>query len=325
MFRAILRVPVAGALVATAAAGAAADESARLRFAAGADRAEIAARLVGDEGRNVIVGARAGQSMIVEMTTSNASAHFNVRPPGADAAMFVGSTAGRRFEGVLPADGDYRIQAYLMRNAARRGETADIRLSVTIPAAGASAAPAPDFADGLAGGPDFWEVHGVGAGDRLNLRAGPSTGERVLGRVTDGAILRNHGCAMTGSERWRQVRAEDLGVTAWAAGRFLREGAPPADAATGPASEATGTIPCAKNRGEPSAPCAFTARRSRPGDARVTVAFAGGGERTIVFVAGRPASADAPGALTVTQEDDLRFVRIGDERFEIPAAVADGG
>jgi hypothetical protein len=263
--------------------------------------------------------------MVVEMTTTNASAYFNVWPPGADTAMFIGSTEGARFEGVLPASGDYRIQTYLIRNAARRGETADLRLTIAIPAAGAASAPAPDFADGLSGRPDFWEVHGVGAGDRLNLRAGPSARDRVLGQVADGAILRNLGCAMTGAARWRQVRSDALGLTGWAAGRFLREGAP-AVAAAPPPSEATGTIPCARRRGQPSAPCAFTVRRARPGDARIVVHFAGGGERAIVFAGGRPVSSDAAAEpLTVTQEDDLWFVRVGDERFEIPAAVANGG
>ena len=38
--------------------------------------------------------------------------------------MFVGSTSGNRFSGVLPTDGDYAIRVYLMRNAARRNESA---------------------------------------------------------------------------------------------------------------------------------------------------------------------------------------------------------
>lgn len=305
-------------LAAALAAPAGADAAERVRFATGADSATVAVRLEGREDRDFAVAARAGQTMVVEMTTTNLSAYFNVWAPGADSALFVGSTEGNRFEGVLPADGDYRIQTYLMRNAARRGETADIRLTVAIAAA------APDFADGLSGGPDFWEVHGVGTGDRLNLRAGPSMGDGVVARVGDGAILRNLGCRMTGTTRWCRVRSEALGVTGWAAGRFLREGAPP-DAAAAPPSEASGTIPCAKNRGQPSSPCAFTVRRSAPGEARVEVSFAGGGQRAIVFAGGRPVSSDASTPLTVTQEDDLWFVRIGDERFEIPDAVANGG
>ena len=40
---------------------------------------------------------RAGQRMVVEMTTTNPSAYFNVWAPGADAAMFIGSAEGLRF------------------------------------------------------------------------------------------------------------------------------------------------------------------------------------------------------------------------------------
>jgi hypothetical protein len=46
--------------------------------------------------------------------------------------MFIGSTSGGRFEGTLPADGTYTIQVYLMRNAARRGESATYKLDIGI-------------------------------------------------------------------------------------------------------------------------------------------------------------------------------------------------
>jgi hypothetical protein len=108
------------ALLALLAAPAFADPTERLRFVAGAERAMVAARLEGAEGRDFLVAARAGQRITVEMTTTNPSAHFNVWAPGADAAMFIGSTEGARFEGVLPVEGDYRVQTYLMRGAARR-------------------------------------------------------------------------------------------------------------------------------------------------------------------------------------------------------------
>jgi hypothetical protein len=46
--------------------------------------------------------------------------------------MFIGSTSGNQFEGILPANGDYKIRVYLMRSAARRGEAADYRLEMII-------------------------------------------------------------------------------------------------------------------------------------------------------------------------------------------------
>ncbi|WP_052315075.1 SH3 domain-containing protein [Thiocystis violascens] len=87
-----------------------------------------------------------------------------------------------------------------------------------------AAAPAGDFADGLAGGPDFWEVTGVASGDTLHLRAGPSARERVVGDLPNGSIIRNLGCTMTGDQRWCQVaRPEDSRSQGWVAGRYLRE------------------------------------------------------------------------------------------------------
>ena len=62
--------------------------------------------------------------MVVTLDASNASAYFNVMPPGSDTAIFIGSTSGNRYEGTLPASGDYTVRLYLMRNAARRHETA---------------------------------------------------------------------------------------------------------------------------------------------------------------------------------------------------------
>ena len=48
----------------------------------------------------------------------------------------MGSVKGNRFEGDLPASGDYTIRVYLYRNAARRGESANYSLEVAIAAAG---------------------------------------------------------------------------------------------------------------------------------------------------------------------------------------------
>jgi hypothetical protein len=77
--------------------------------------------------------------MTVSFSPSNLSAYFNVLPPGTEVAMFVGSTSGNRFTAALPADGVYTIRVYLMRNAARRNETAQYTLEVGIAGGVASA------------------------------------------------------------------------------------------------------------------------------------------------------------------------------------------
>jgi Periplasmic lysozyme inhibitor of I-type lysozyme len=88
------------------------------------------------------VRARAGQSIVAILTSSNLSAYFNVLPPGSETAIFIGSSSGERFEGEIPADGVYTIRVYLMRNAARRDETARYTLTVSSPAKTGSTASA---------------------------------------------------------------------------------------------------------------------------------------------------------------------------------------
>ncbi len=193
----------------------------RVTFPKGASGATINATIVGDKSLTYVLGAKAGQRLQIEMTTSNPSAYFNVTTPGANEAVHIGSVVGNIFDGFLPASGDYTVEVYLMRNAARRGETAKVKVSFKITAADATA----DFADGLMGGPDFWVVSGLKAGDTLNLRSGPSARDAVLGRLPQGEIVRNMGCRMTNQSRWCQIEAE-IG-TGWVAGRYLRESAAP--------------------------------------------------------------------------------------------------
>jgi hypothetical protein len=199
------------------------DTTKRVNFAAGAHSASLSGQVKGYDTSIYLLGATAGQHMTIDMTTSNNGAYFNVTAPGADSALFIGSTEGGEFDGVLPVSGDYRVDVYMMRNAARRGEVAEYTISFKI--TDSVEAPAPDFADGMDGGPDYWKVAGVSAGDLLNLRAGPSTANKVLARLANGTALRNLGCKMSGGQRWCKVEAPD--ATGWVAGSFLREGPAP--------------------------------------------------------------------------------------------------
>lgn len=124
------------------------DRTEQVRFAAGTSGAQLTGQLVGEATVNYRLGAAAGQMMSVTMTTSNASAYFNIYAPGkgpGDAALYIGSTDGLSYSGVLPEKGDYTIQVFLMRNAARRNETADYTIDVAISAAKTSQSPSSDF------------------------------------------------------------------------------------------------------------------------------------------------------------------------------------
>ena len=106
--------------------------SERVQFPRGASSQIVRGTIRGYSTVDYIVGARAGQTLRASMRTGNASAYFNVVAPGAQSAMFTGSNGGNSFSGRLPQTGDYRIRVYLMRNAARRGESATYALEIGV-------------------------------------------------------------------------------------------------------------------------------------------------------------------------------------------------
>jgi hypothetical protein len=138
---------------------------------------------------------------------------------------------------------------------------------------------------------------------------------------------------MTGLERWFNIRAAGLGRQGWVAGRFLIEGpAPQAPAATegrpngeGASFDATGLVPCAWEIGQPTRDCPFDVVRDGPGNAGVWIGIGGGRERQILFEVVAPVATDIDAALSFEKEADLFRLRIGDERYEIPGAVVNGG
>jgi hypothetical protein len=112
------------------------------------------------KGRQVIdytLRAAAGQVMAVTFKPSNASAYFNVLPPGSTGeAIFIGSTSGNEYSAGLPASGEYTIRVYLMGNAARRNEAASYQLEVRV--TGAAKKPGPETPGNV--GPTKWDASG---------------------------------------------------------------------------------------------------------------------------------------------------------------------
>jgi hypothetical protein len=135
----VLAVAVAGGSTALALV---AGRKEQVHFRAGETGAAVKGSIKGHEIVDYVLGARKGQTMVVALEASNGSAYFNVTAPGADEALFIGSTSGNRYEGTLPASGEYTVRLYLMRSAARRGETATytIRFHVSGAPARSSAA-----------------------------------------------------------------------------------------------------------------------------------------------------------------------------------------
>ena len=131
----------------------AAIESQRVVFRAGADSSLVNGQLKGDQTIDYILRAGAGQTLTVELKGSNLQNYFNVLAAGTDNALFIGSSTGNSFRGLLPSDGDARVRVYLMRPAARRHESSSYSLRLGI--GGAPLAPIPASRDALSPGTPY--------------------------------------------------------------------------------------------------------------------------------------------------------------------------
>lgn len=107
---------------------------------------------------------------------------------------------------------------------------------------------------------------------------------------------------------------------------------PPSHDALVPGTEfhATGTVPCARNAGQPMGQCQFGVVREGNGSGRVTIFWPDGGNRVIFFEGGAPKSydesqADGGAEMKVRVEAGLFTITIGDQRFEITDTVILGG
>jgi len=101
-------------------------------FEPGNTSASIDGTITGYSGMDYRLRASAGQTMHVSLDTKHTGCYFNVLPPGSEAALFIGSTSGTEWTGELPVEGVYTVRVYLMRSAARRGETAKYTITFGI-------------------------------------------------------------------------------------------------------------------------------------------------------------------------------------------------
>lgn len=319
------------ALLATTLAAAAADRVERqaVTFAEGAPEAVMTGAIKGYDSTEYSVPAGAGQKLAVILSSDSSSVYFNVFAPGdvpgESTALFNGARSGTAFKGSLDRSGDYTVQVFLIRAAARRAESADYTLTIAVtgttdPAAEATPELAPDFADGLMGGPDYWQVTGAPNGS-LPLRAVPGDGGSTKGTATDAAIVRNLGCRMVEDDRWCQVE-QTGGATArgWVPGRYLRESTV---APSGDGGATSGALPCAWRSAQTTASCPFEAAPRGQGASTVTITRPNGERRRIDFEAGRAVASNLGGAapLTSTRRGTTTLVAVGIERYDVPDAA----
>ena len=155
-----------------------------IQFTKGKSSAQVRGSIKGDGDAEYTLNARAGQTLAVALKTSNASAYFNVIPLGSKGvAMFIGSSSGSEAKLLLPVDGSYVVQVYLMRNAARRNESATYTLDVAV--TGQPLAPLPSAQDALVPGTRFHATADVPC-QMLGRAAGASCKAGVIRRGRDG-------------------------------------------------------------------------------------------------------------------------------------------
>lgn len=312
-----------------------------ISFPAGANTATFQHKIVGKDVYGFTFEGQAGQSVTISLEAVTPSANFVLARSGEEAGLFSSMTTGdTTHTEVLPADGEYVIRLFLVGQAAETGSS-DMTVTVTLdgaaavtnamaPEAMAPAAPQGDFADGLAGGPDYWQVHGL-SGDTLNVRTGPGTDHAVVGTVGNGAVLKNEGCAQPGTTVWCKVSATDgSNLSGWASSAYLREGSLSGgeDAMVeGTNYHAIGSIPCTIEANAAINSCEFGVTRGSPGLATVFITLPNGFVRVISFSDGVVSPMSAVTTFDFQHSGDETSITIdnGAETYVIPDAVIFGG
>ncbi len=187
------------------------------------------------------------------------------------------------------------------------------------------------------GGPRRWRVT---AADGLSLQRAPASGSPAIATVADGEILSNFGCLVAEGRPWCSVQPLGRRVRGYVAAESLRPvRGPDGTVAMGEDDsarragrgdfDATGRIACAQNPGQPLGECTVAVARGDGGDATVVVTFSNGFKRRLFFAHGRFISGDTTMSGTGFDSDwrregDLFFIRVDDQRFELPAALPFG-
>jgi hypothetical protein len=194
-----------------------------VEFRPGTSSTTLNGTIVGNEYRDYVLRAQAGQTMAVSLdvtaTNGNGSAFFNILPAGQDfPALYNGSTDDdRRAEVALPETGDWAIRVYLMGNDRDADRTVSYSIDVSIPSEGGSQGAE------TSGGRETMRVTGVASDDVLNVRSGPGTGNRIVGALANGDSVRILGCEEAGRSRWCEIEMmTDMRERGWVNARYLQ-------------------------------------------------------------------------------------------------------
>jgi hypothetical protein len=221
--------------------------------------ATLDGKVRGEETLTVLFDAAPGQDVAVTVESNHRQAQLDVFAPDGT-SLHDGTRGGLSWTGKAAAEGRFAARLMLSTAAARRGEAATLRVSVSVtgtpvaePATAADdAAPPPDgdpaqakAADAASDAPKteedlareavdpakprtgaerYWAVTGVPSRDMLPVYEQPGVETTIIGTLPPDAVgLKNLGCRMAGGARWCKV---EVGANprkeGWVAGRYLR-------------------------------------------------------------------------------------------------------
>lgn len=304
---------------ATGISALAADRTETVKFPGGASGTTISGSVKGYDGVDYLLGANAGQMMHVLFSPSNRACYFNVNEPGNDYAIFNGSASGNEFSARLTKNGNYMAQVYLMRSAARRGETCKYSISFEISGGSASSG-----SNSAAASPRTMMAQCRERAHQILRTRLPNIETKYEGQRTDGTHAVNGSAFIHGRQETFQCSFNRNGgkIVQFVINHHENSQV----GGSGANFDATGQINCALYEGQPYELCRFGVVRKGNGTATLTVFFANGTRRVINFNSGTAVSSNSDAGVYADRHADLMTVYVGtDERYEIPDAAIYGG
>jgi xanthosine utilization system XapX-like protein len=122
-----------------------------VNFRPGKSSAVLVGRLVGDQAIDYVLTVKAGQKVSVTLTKAKSSAGYLVIDAGTGNGMADSNLAGTRANVVAVTDGKVKVRLFMVRAAARRGESSPFSLTISV----TGKALAPVKGDALVKGTNF--------------------------------------------------------------------------------------------------------------------------------------------------------------------------
>jgi hypothetical protein len=127
-----LLIAAAAAVAAPAILAGDPERRVRVALASGSNAQSFEDTIIDFEVVSYVVPLQQGQSLRVLLATNNASNCFDVYAPGISKPIYVGDESGNSHQLLAQASGDYVVKVYLLRLAARDGQTANYTLELKL-------------------------------------------------------------------------------------------------------------------------------------------------------------------------------------------------